>query len=226
MKSVNRFFKIPITRPKGQRAWSRLAHHGVYVPGLIFFLSLACQQRKQAEVDTTVPPDKSGYTPQRGPGEGSVGSGPTSNLGGGGSQEETKLLNGWDGTQDKVAGPWVITNAAITPTPSSPPGGAADSNPTPPAGGGTGSPQGSGAAPKKVTYSLEIKPLLDKYCATCHGVGKSRSATPLDSYPSTSLATQSTTKVANGSMPKPGSPQMTPAEKELFARWAADGHGQ
>lgn len=215
-----------ILKSKGLNQWPRRAF---LIPTSLVLLLGGCQQRKPADVDPTVPSDKNGYTPQRGPGDGAGGGiggqGPT-NLGGPSAQSEVQLLNGWDGSSDKLANGWSIVHVPITN--SSPPPSSSGSS-----GGSTSSPGGSspgslpqGSAGAKVTYSVEIKPLLDKYCVSCHSVGGSRATSPLTSYPSLSIATQSSTKVANGTMPKPGSPQMTPAEKELFAKWAANGHAQ
>jgi cytoskeletal protein RodZ len=188
-----------------------------------------CQARKEAQIDTTVPKEKGSYVPQKGGGDG-VNSNPAT-----GNQpkvdptslaspydkgQETKILGGWAGTADQPNG-WKLVD--LEPTQSAPPNGggtqppASTTNPAP----GSGPSTGPTAATGSVTYAGQIKSLLDKYCVTCHKAGGARSNSPLDTYPSTTLAQDSVQKIAAGSMPKAGSPQLTPQEKELFQKWQA-----
>lgn len=193
---------------------------------LSLVLTSSCQQRKPSDIDTNVPQDKNGYTPVTTPGGGPTpGSqepnGPASLGNSAGNPADAQLLNGWAGTADLLVPGWTLTDVPATQAPGPTP---------PPPGGGNAPPPSSPPAPSapgannvaSVTFGKDIKPLMDKYCVSCHAVGQSRAASPLTSYPSASLAAQSATKVANGSMPKAGSPQMTAAEKDLFARWAAN----
>ncbi len=190
-----------------------------------------CQARKEGQIDTTVPESKGSYDPQKGSGPAEKGEGKNpapgtlpkepSNLGAGPDKTEAaKLLDGWAGTTDQPNG-WKLTD--LEPSQSPPPstGGTAipPATTNPPAG--SGAPTGSTAATASVTYAVQIKPLLERYCVTCHKAGGTRSSSPLDVYPTPTLAQDSVQRIVAGSMPKAGSPQLTPQEKDLFKQWQA-----
>jgi hypothetical protein len=189
---------------------------GLAVAGLAVLSLMAACQRKPAQLDTTQPEIKSGYTPSSNPG-GVPGAGATDGAQGGsgsGDADDGAVLGGWAGLTDEQTQGWTFTDVAPSPSPGSSGSGAAGAPPATP------NSSGSNAA-ALVTYNKEIKPLMERYCVSCHAAGKSRSSSPLTSYPSQSIAAQSASRVASGSMPKAGSPQMSAAEKDLFAQWAA-----
>ena len=76
------------------------------------------------------------------------------------------------------------------------------------------------------TYAKNVRPLLDKYCYSCHGNGKKKADLALDAY----LDEASISKdrkvwekvlhhVRTREMPPENKPQPTPAERDLIATW-------
>ena len=76
------------------------------------------------------------------------------------------------------------------------------------------------------TYQKNVRPLLEKYCYTCHGNGKKKAGLALDSYPD-ETAIQNDRKtwdkilhnVRTREMPPENKPQPSSGERELIANW-------
>lgn len=235
-------------RDRGSDRQHQKRGNGVWI-GLVLLMAsasawLSCQPRKQGDIETNIPEDQGSYIPQTASGSQGSPGGSIPNLpgsGGGlpstgsgslagkiGPAEESSLLGNWTGTTDLVALGWKMVD--LQP-------GVSPPNGTPSNGAGTkigtsvstdvttNTPAVSGAG-GLVSYTKQIKPLLDRYCVTCHKAGGSRSNSPLDVYPGLQLAKQSAAQIKGGLMPKPGSLQLSAENKALFQRWETSGFAQ
>lgn len=80
-------------------------------------------------------------------------------------------------------------------------------------------------AEEQAAYDRDIKPLLDKYCLSCHSADKSSGGINLATREVTALQKnqalwrKAVVQVRERSMPPSGSPKPTQAERELLANW-------
>ena len=81
-------------------------------------------------------------------------------------------------------------------------------------------------APAAPTYAKNVRPLLDKYCYSCHGNGKKKADLALDAYPDEASISKDRKvwekvlhQVRTREMPPENKPQPTPAERDLMATW-------
>jgi PAS domain-containing protein len=82
--------------------------------------------------------------------------------------------------------------------------------------------QNSGSA----NFQRHIRPMLDTYCFSCHGNGKSKGDVVLDQWADEAAAIQDVAlwqrvlaKVQNGEMPPDNKPQPNPTQKQRLAQW-------
>ncbi len=79
-------------------------------------------------------------------------------------------------------------------------------------------------AAEKVTYTKNVKAIIDANCLNCHGPevanGASKSLTNYEEVKAASAGV--TSKVADGSMPA-GDGSLTDAQKKMIADWGKDG---
>ena len=88
---------------------------------------------------------------------------------------------------------------------------------------------GGDGLPDNVTYTQHVKPVLDQYCAFCHGTGvtgAARQGAPpgidMDTY-DTAVATseRSNVRIQAGTMPPAG--PLTAYDRDLFQKWVDQG---
>lgn len=82
------------------------------------------------------------------------------------------------------------------------------------------------AAPKASDFEQQIRPLLAKYCLSCHNDHKASSGLNLAAYPDTASIQRNPviwrgvqTRIQNKTMPPQGSPQPSSDEREALAIW-------
>ncbi len=78
----------------------------------------------------------------------------------------------------------------------------------------------------KPTYDLQVKPLLEKYCYSCHGNGKHKGDLALDAYPDIGSILKAPKvwetvmhHLTSHEMPPEDKPQPRPAERDLITTW-------
>ena len=98
--------------------------------------------------------------------------------------------------------------------------------------------EGATDVPENPTYSVEVKPILDAHCATCHTVPPANGAPDymrLDQYEDSnggtvfgagSMCCAAKFRAVDGIpavMPPPPNPRLNPTESEIVRRWADQG---
>jgi PAS domain-containing protein/cytochrome c553 len=75
-------------------------------------------------------------------------------------------------------------------------------------------------------FQRHIRPMLDTYCFSCHGNGKSKGDVVLDQWPDEATAVKDTelwqrvlAKVQNGEMPPDNKPQPSATDKQRLTQW-------
>jgi mono/diheme cytochrome c family protein len=87
-------------------------------------------------------------------------------------------------------------------------------------------PTATPATGASLTYTGQIKAILDAKCVTCHAAGKQASYKPLDTFALAAASKADIKSSTDGSpayMPKSSSPQLTATEKANIDAWVSAG---